>query len=101
MATMKTAAPSGPLPVIVSAIEKSGMTNQQQLAGWLGVSRLLINELVNGRRALTPNTALRLERAFGLDAEELLVMKLKRDLHVAREELAAEMKKIKPVKKRA
>jgi addiction module HigA family antidote len=44
-----------------------GMT-QTAYADAIGVSRVRLNELIHGRRALTPNTALRLERTLGKPA---------------------------------
>jgi len=39
--------------------------SQTQLAAALGVSRRRVNELIRGRRAITPDTALRLAAFFG------------------------------------
>jgi len=41
-----------------------GMT-QAELAGRIGVSYVRLNEIVNGRRGISPSTALRLARALG------------------------------------
>ena len=46
----------------------SGLT-VSSLAGALGVSRQSINELLRGRRALSPTMALRLARLFGNSAQ--------------------------------
>jgi addiction module HigA family antidote len=42
--------------------------SQTQLAHALGVSRRRVNELINGRRGITPDTAVRLAIFFGNDA---------------------------------
>jgi len=44
-------------------LEPLGLT-QQQLADTIGVSRRLINEVVNEKRSVTPRTALKLARAL-------------------------------------
>ena len=41
---------------------------QTELAEALGISRRRVNEFVNGRRAITPDTAVRLALYFGNDA---------------------------------
>jgi addiction module HigA family antidote len=41
---------------------------QTEFAEAIGVSRVRLNQLINGRRALTPSTALRLERTLGKPA---------------------------------
>ena len=43
--------------------------SQTELAAALGVSRRRVNELVNGRRGITPDTAVRLALYFRNDAE--------------------------------
>lgn len=49
-------------------LDEYGLT-QDQLAKRLGVSRLTVNELVRGRRAITANMALRLARLTGQDPD--------------------------------
>lgn len=39
--------------------------SQTELAEWIGASYARINELIHGKRGVTSDTALRLERAFG------------------------------------
>ena len=41
---------------------------QKQLAAEIGVSRRRLNEIIQGRRGITPDTALRLGVYFGNDA---------------------------------
>ena len=40
----------------------------------LGVRRATLSDLINGKAALSPEMALRLEKAFGLDMETMLRM---------------------------
>lgn len=47
---------------------------QTAVARELGVSRRRINELVQGKRAMSPDTALRCARRFGLPAADWLAM---------------------------
>lgn len=53
---------------------------QQELADRIGVSYPRVNELVNGKRGVTPDTALRLARLFGTSAEFWLNGQLAWDL---------------------
>jgi len=46
----------------------------------LGVSRKALSELVNGRSGISPEMAIRLEKAFGSTAETWLRMQLEYDL---------------------
>ena len=47
---------------------------QTAVARELGVSRRRVNELVQGKRAMSPDTALRCARRFGLPAADWLAM---------------------------
>ncbi|MGE5665506.1 MAG: HigA family addiction module antitoxin [Betaproteobacteria bacterium] len=57
--------------------------SQTQLAEALGVSRRRVNELINGRRAITPDTAVRLAHYFGNDAEFWMHLQVAWDMHAA------------------
>lgn len=61
--------------------------SQEALARTLAVSRRRVNELVRGKRGLTPDTALRLSLRFGLSAEFWLGLQTAWDLHQARRQL--------------
>ncbi len=69
---------------------------QVELAEKLGVSYPRINELVHGKRGVTPDTALRLEQLFGMEAQFWLNLQLAWDLyHVVNSPAAKEIRKIK------
>ena len=55
--------------------------SQDALARTLAVSRRRVNELVRGKRGITPDTALRLALRFGLEAEFWLGLQNHWDLH--------------------
>jgi addiction module HigA family antidote len=65
-----------------------GLT-QRELAARLGVSYPRVNELVQGRRGVTPDTALRLERLFGMEAQFWLNLQMAWDLYRAAHSPAA------------
>jgi antitoxin HigA-1 len=69
-------------------LEPLGMS-QVELATWIGASYPRINELIHGKRGITPDTALRLEQAFGMDAQFWLNLQLVWDLHHARHSRSA------------
>ena len=58
--------------------------SQTELAEWIGASYPRINELIHGKRGMTPDTALRLEQAFGMDAQFWLNLQLAWDLYQVR-----------------
>ena len=57
-----------------------GLT-QLALAEALGISRRRVNELVRGRRGVTPDTALRLAAYFRNEAEFWMQLQLAWDIH--------------------
>ncbi len=73
-----------------------GMT-QADLAGRIRVSYPRINELVRGKRGVTPDTALCLEKLFGMEAQFWLALQLAWDLYHAVHSPAA--KKIRKIKR--
>lgn len=64
--------------------------SQAELAKLIGVSYPRVNELINGRRGMTPDTALRLERLFGMEAQFWLNLQLAWDLYQAQHSPAAQ-----------
>ena len=56
-----------------------------QAAEALGVRRATLSDLVNGNAALSPEMALRVEKAFGVDMDMLLRMQAWHDAHTMRE----------------
>ena len=56
---------------------------QKELARRIGVSLVRVNEIVNGKRGVTPDTALRLEQLFGLEAQVWLNLQQIWDLYQA------------------
>jgi addiction module HigA family antidote len=65
--------------------------SQYALAKAIGVPQIRISEIVNGKRAVTPDTALRLARYFGTTAEFWIGMQATYDLETARDQLAADI----------
>jgi addiction module HigA family antidote len=69
--------------------------SQAELAERIGVSYPRVNELVHGKRGMTPDTALRLERLLGVEAQFWLNLQLAWDLyHAAHSEAAREIQRI-------
>jgi addiction module HigA family antidote len=67
------------------------------LASELGVSRQTVNELLNGRRALSTVMALRLSTLFGNTPEFWLNAQREVDLWTARKSHERELRRIHPV----
>jgi addiction module HigA family antidote len=72
-----------------------GLT-QRDLAKAIRVPYQRINELVNGRRGMTPSTALRLAKYFGVSAAFWMHLQLRWDLYHAQQSEAKELAVIQP-----
>jgi addiction module HigA family antidote len=67
------------------------------LAGGLGVSRQSVNELLRGRRGVSPEMALRLSRLFGNSPEFWLNAQRAVDLWDAAQAIGADVERIEPL----
>jgi addiction module HigA family antidote len=71
---------------------------QSAFAARLGVSFPRLNEVINGRRSVTPDTALRLARVTGMSADFWLGLQQDWDLwHALRSDEAAEIADLEPL----
>jgi antitoxin HigA-1 len=61
--------------------------SQNQLARDLDVPVARISEFVHGRRSITADTALRLEKYFGVEAQFWLNLQSRYDLKIARRDI--------------
>lgn len=80
--------PTHPGEVLLEDFLKPLGMSQYALAKALGVTQVRIGEIVQGKRAVSPDTALRLARYFGTTAEFWMNMQASYDLEVARAKLA-------------
>ena len=82
-------------------LEPMGIT-QSALAQGIGVTFARINELINGKRGVTPDTALRLERFLGVEAQFWMNLQQAWDLYAAlHSSNAKEIKRIRRYKAHA
>lgn len=72
-----------------------GLT-QRELADAIHVPYQRINEVINERRGMTPRTALRLAKYFGVSPDLWMNLQLRYDLYYAQQDEADQLKKIRP-----
>ncbi|HEX2076116.1 MAG TPA: HigA family addiction module antitoxin [Longimicrobium sp.] len=90
--------PTHPGEMLLEEFLKPLGMSQAELAKRIGVSYVRVNELVKGKRALTPDTALRLSRLFGNSVAFWLNGQLECDMWEALHSPAmAEIEKIEPL----
>ncbi len=69
---------------------------QRELADAIRVPYQRINEIINGRRGITPSTALRLARFFGMSPDFWMNLQLRWDLYQAQKAERDELQSIRP-----
>ena len=57
-----------PGEILKEYLDDSGMT-QIELAKKIGINKIIINEIINGKRPITMKTAIKLEKAFSFNAQ--------------------------------
>lgn len=90
-------APTSPGEMLSEEFLKPLGLTQYQLSKAIKTSQMRISEIVRGKRAITPNTALRLARYFGNSAEFWMNLQAGYELKMARREFDSLIKKeVKP-----
>lgn len=86
---MSDFAPAHPGDVLGEDFLKPLGMSQYALAKAIGVPQIRISEIVHGKRAVTPDSALRLARYFGTSAEFWIGMQATYDLEMARDQVGS------------
>lgn len=90
--------PIHPGEILLEEFLKPFGVSQYALAKVVGVSPRRINEIVHGTRAITPDTALRLSRAFDVSDRFWLNLQNRYDLEVEKVKMAESLGAIKAFK---
>ena len=77
-------------------LKPMGIT-QRDLANAIDVPYQRVNEIINGRRGITPSTALRLAKVFRVSADFWMNIQLRWDLYFAKKSELDALKSIKPL----
>ena len=87
-------APVHPGEILVEDFLKPMGITQYRLAKSIGVSQRRIGQIVAGQRAITADTALRLARFFGTDAQSWMNLQAHYDLETAQMKISEKINKI-------
>jgi antitoxin HigA-1 len=96
----KLLSPIHPGEVLLEDFMKPLGLSQYRLAHDIGVTPIRISQIVNGQRAITVDTAMRLARYFGTSAAVWLRLQVRYDLEVAETELSARINREVKVRQR-
>ena len=94
---LKPFQPTHPGEVLKDELEFRGIS-QRSLAREMGISYSVLNEVLNGKRALNPELAMMMEAALGVDAAPLLAMQNEYDMMMV-ERNKSFMEKLKQIRR--
>lgn len=94
---LKPFKPTHPGEVLKDELEFRGIS-QRGLASKMGISYSVLNEVLNGKRALNTELAMMMEAALGVDAAPLLAMQNEYDMLMA-ERNTSFMEKLKNLRR--
>ena len=83
----RTLEPIHPGEILLEEFLKPMNISQYRLAKDISVPARRINEIVHGKRAITPDTALRLSRYFGLSERFWINLQARYDLEIEKDRL--------------
>ena len=89
--------PTHPGEMLLEEFLKPMGIAQKELAKAIHVPYQRVNEIINGRRGVTPSTALRLGKYFRVSADFWMNIQLRWDLYFAQQSEAEDLKSIKPL----
>jgi addiction module HigA family antidote len=90
--------PTHPGEMLLEEFLRPMNLTQRDLAEGILVPYQRVNEIVNGKRGITPSTALRLAKFFGNSPGFWMNLQLRWDLYHARESESNDLKKIQRVR---
>lgn len=90
-------APTHPGEMLLEEFLNPMEITQRQLANAIHVPYQRVNEIINGRRGVTPATALRLAKFFGMSADYWMNLQQRWDLYHAKKSEDKLLNTIKPV----
>lgn len=88
--------PTHPGEMLLEEFLKPMGITQRDLANAINVPYQRVNEIINGRRGISPSTALRLAKVFGVSADFWMNIQLRWDLYFAKKSESDALNDIEP-----
>jgi len=89
--------PTHPGEMLLEEFLKPMGITQRELANAINVPYQRVNEIINGKRGITPSTALRLAKFFRVSPDFWMNIQLRWDLYFAKKSESDVLKNIKPL----
>lgn len=90
-------APTHPGEMLLEEFLKPMGITQRDLANAINVPYQRINEIINGKRGISPSTALRLAKVFGVSSDFWMNIQLRWDLYFVKQSELDALNEIKPL----
>jgi addiction module HigA family antidote len=90
-------APTHPGEMLIEEFLRPMDLTQRELANAIHVPYQRVNEIINGRRGVTPSTALRLAKFFSVSPDFWMNLQLRWDLYFTRQSEADSLHNIQPL----
>ena len=90
-------APTHPGKMLLEEFLKPMRITQRELSIAINVPYQRVNEIINGKRGITPSTALRLTKVFGVSPDFWMNIQLRWELYFAKQSESDALKDIKPI----
>lgn len=97
----RTFSPIHPGDILKEEFLKPMMVSQSRLAREIDVPHRRVNEIVLGKRSVTPDTAMRFSRYFGTTPEFWMNLQINYDLRIAMKRHSSDYEKLPSLKKAA
>ncbi len=92
--------PTHPGEMLLEEFLRPMEITQRELAEAIHVPYQRINQIINGKRGVSPSTALRLAKFFGVSADFWMNIQLRRDLYFAMRSEEKTLHTIQPIAER-
>lgn len=89
--------PTHPGEMLLEEFLKPMNISQRELSNLIQVPYQRVNEIINGKRGITPSTALRLAKVFKMSEDFWLNLQLRLDLYRAKQKENEILQSIKPL----
>jgi addiction module HigA family antidote len=89
--------PTHPGEMLLEEFLKPMGITQRNLANAINVPYQRVNEIINARRGISPSTALRLAKVFGVSADFWMNIQLRWDLYFAKQSESDALNDIEPL----
>jgi len=91
MASAPVVTPPAPGEILKQKLVDETGLKQARVARAIGISRARLNMILHGRRPISPDIALRIEKVFGISSAFCLTLRAESELFLERQRMSSEL----------